>query len=713
MSEINKLPKGWWWNDCADSTSLRKMINSNKGRVTAIKSFVRSNKRFFAAVWVTKEGITSQWDSNFKSADIDKFHDKKLRPVALDVYYQGSSRKCAVAWINDDGKKWNWHPEKDAAGLKAAVKNDKGYLTTVRTYVHNGKRKYSGIWLKNDSTKWDWHWDLDMDQLKAKLEKDNGRLISIDTFVKNGKRKYAAVWVKNNSQAWFWNSGLKQDEANLKFKRFCSFAMDAVPYGDKERRVATILSQYPASEFQNKVLVKSAGDATLTGLTPNLVGEFISFHLKTECVADTLTTINKINIMRLYSGGAVALEMFSPFDLGQPFSGGSIFMSPHKVYEGTSGQGSDLGSTHFLMQISAKDEKGNEQFSNTVIPILAPGKASPPALQVKSPMFIGNWTNPAEVYPMFRNGKKIKWSMIAGHFVNGTGKKMRIVTFHAKMTIGNKVVMDKDLPLDFFRHPGDKHIELKKSSDGTVLTSERLTFFIHGQEIKYTGSDTTGELTLTSHYKLDGCRFASLKIPVKIISPVTCASPVTGKWIWGNSPDHTGWDAHAWPGHRFSVDLAKKDSKGNTSKDPKKLDENDNYYCFGKPVFCMKEGVMIEAVDDFVDENGNTMNPEPNPDKHGGNHIFIRHSDNSVSAYFHLKQGSVDKSFLASGLKVPAGKKIANVGNSGTLGPHLHIGLVKLDSTGRGLFVPMQFNNMKTPGGKAIKGVPSTEEFKS
>lgn len=85
-------------------------------------------------------------------------------------------------------------------------------------------------------------------------------------------------------------------------------------------------------------------------------------------------------------------------------------------------------------------------------------------------------------------------------------------------------------------------------------------------------------------------------------------------------------------------------------------------------VLAARGGTVVELKENEADGNGC-----PN-----ANYVLIRHSDNTVAAYFHMTQNGV---LVSVGATVNQSDVIAKSGNTGcTSGPHLHF-MVYTDST--------------------------------
>lgn len=84
----------------------------------------------------------------------------------------------------------------------------------------------------------------------------------------------------------------------------------------------------------------------------------------------------------------------------------------------------------------------------------------------------------------------------------------------------------------------------------------------------------------------------------------------------------------------------------------------------GVPVFAVRDGMVIDVRDGEPDEN--TTN-DPNAK---ANYLTIRHSDDQITQYVHVKRNSIR---VQEGDFVTAGTQIAEVGSSGaSTAPHIH-----------------------------------------
>ena len=94
--------------------------------------------------------------------------------------------------------------------------------------------------------------------------------------------------------------------------------------------------------------------------------------------------------------------------------------------------------------------------------------------------------------------------------------------------------------------------------------------------------------------------------------------------------------------------------------------QNENYYCFNKPVLAPADGTIVDIADNIEDNEPGKVNTRQN----WGNSIIIRHADGLYTQMSHLRQGSFKKK---KGDYVSSGEMIALCGNSGrSPEPHLH-----------------------------------------
>jgi len=353
------------------------------------------------------------------------------------------------------------------------------------------------------------------------------------------------------------------------------------------------------------------------------------------------------------------------------------------------------------------------------VPVLRPGSAAPPAISTSSPVYLALWTKPAELVPVWLAGKNKTWLSVGGQIVNLSGKTLRIAGFQVVLTIDGKVVVDQPVTAQmnhFVPSATDSDRKFKAVAppvDGVQELTDFATYFVDGFEVaKAPSSFKNASLRLILNYKIGNrCGAAVLDAPVVRLDPLIARPPLDGKWNFENSTTHHGFDGHSWPAQRFSVDFTKLDDKGKSFKDAKKMDQNSNFYAYGETIHAIASGVVVEE-DDTHPENAGTKTLK-NP---AVNYILIQHnpgkSDSFFHGYYHVRTGKNNKKKVIPGKMVRAGDELGQVGNAGgSSEPHLHLGVIRMDATGRGTMVPMAFKNLKDGSDQTVTDVPGTGEY--
>lgn len=106
-----------------------------------------------------------------------------------------------------------------------------------------------------------------------------------------------------------------------------------------------------------------------------------------------------------------------------------------------------------------------------------------------------------------------------------------------------------------------------------------------------------------------------------------------------------------------------------------------------------------------------------------GNHVIVDHGNGVFAVYAHLRRGSVA---VQQGARVPAGKKIAEVGNTGNSSvPHLHVHLMNRGDPNTAAGLKMTWSNLvltdeidgslqemaKPPAGDSLGAMPRNGEI--
>ncbi len=129
-----------------------------------------------------------------------------------------------------------------------------------------------------------------------------------------------------------------------------------------------------------------------------------------------------------------------------------------------------------------------------------------------------------------------------------------------------------------------------------------------------------------------------------------------------------------YAGQRFAIDFIQINDDGMLVEGD--LADVNNWEGYGKPVVKVADGVVLDAYDQFEDGTPPIF-PDMSalsPNENTGNYVLVQHDGGLISAYFHLKPGSV---VVNVGDRVTAGGQLASVGNSGgSQVPHLHFEII-------------------------------------
>jgi murein DD-endopeptidase MepM/ murein hydrolase activator NlpD len=172
--------------------------------------------------------------------------------------------------------------------------------------------------------------------------------------------------------------------------------------------------------------------------------------------------------------------------------------------------------------------------------------------------------------------------------------------------------------------------------------------------------------------------------------PAELAAPVRGRWVAVNGPGSAvpshGIRAY---GQTYAVDLLQPSEDAPTKVGwSLRTRAPESYACFGAPVLAMADGTVERVTDFWRDHRSRDTWPPliwmmtveafarelAGASGILGNHVIVRHDDDTFSAYAHLRRGSTK---VRAGDRVTTGQQLAEVGNSGnTSEPHLHVQLM-------------------------------------
>jgi hypothetical protein len=175
--------------------------------------------------------------------------------------------------------------------------------------------------------------------------------------------------------------------------------------------------------------------------------------------------------------------------------------------------------------------------------------------------------------------------------------------------------------------------------------------------------------------------------------------PLTGEWFVSEGGRTIAENFHAMePTQRFAYHLVVR-QQGRTYQGDGST--NEQYFCWGKPVFAPGAGVVAVAIDGIPDNVPGTPNPKLAP----GNHVVINHGNGEYSFLAHLRNGSVT---VKLGDRVQPGDRIGACGNSGDSNePHVHYHLQNTEGFGVGAGFPAQFNAYIADGKQVARGEPT------
>ena len=107
---------------------------------------------------------------------------------------------------------------------------------------------------------------------------------------------------------------------------------------------------------------------------------------------------------------------------------------------------------------------------------------------------------------------------------------------------------------------------------------------------------------------------------------------------------------------------------------------NEDFFCWGEPVYCPGDGKIASASSDRPDNplydpppfdlEAHVKDPDAAMKKHLGNYTIIDHGNDEFSILAHMQMDSVQ---VKAGAKAAKGELIGQIGNSGDSGfPHIH-----------------------------------------
>ncbi|WP_298484180.1 M23 family metallopeptidase [uncultured Maribacter sp.] len=161
--------------------------------------------------------------------------------------------------------------------------------------------------------------------------------------------------------------------------------------------------------------------------------------------------------------------------------------------------------------------------------------------------------------------------------------------------------------------------------------------------------------------------------------------PFNGEWLIAHGGRNLSENHHASVREqRFAIDAFQKINGSSYLGDGK---DNEDYYCFGKPLFAPGNGIVILVENTVIDNTPGELNPN----QLAGNYVVINHQNDEYSFIAHFKQGSI---IVNVGDQVVKGQKLGETGNSGnSTEPHLHYHMQTTKNLHNGEGLPAQFLN--------------------
>jgi murein DD-endopeptidase MepM/ murein hydrolase activator NlpD len=219
------------------------------------------------------------------------------------------------------------------------------------------------------------------------------------------------------------------------------------------------------------------------------------------------------------------------------------------------------------------------------------------------------------------------------------------------------------------------------------------------------------ECVISVTYHHDGKEHTvTLSIPVVEYNPKnTYIFPVKGAWVVSGNYDsiHEHRRIHF---EEFAMDLIQLHDNFKFVPHPDSI--NEEYACYGKEIYAVADGEVIDCFTTFPDNPGsfNSRLPQEEWDtlieQHGwvagmaGNYVTLKHANGEYSFYAHLIPHSVT---VKKGDFVNQGQKIGLLGNSGNSdSPHLHFHLMDGPHIFSARGLPCTFTNIRDMCGEPL-----------
>lgn len=222
------------------------------------------------------------------------------------------------------------------------------------------------------------------------------------------------------------------------------------------------------------------------------------------------------------------------------------------------------------------------------------------------------------------------------------------------------------------------------------------------------------ECVVTVSYSQEGKqKKSSCSISVKPYTPKhDFIFPLKGMW-WVHNNYNVTYHHRLVHSQEFALDFIQW-TEGLDIK-PDQSRGNEDYPCFGKEVYAIAAGEVIESLSEIPDNPkgfGSRLPAEQLlkiKEKYGfasmagGNYVILRHAGGICSFYAHMQKGSV---CVKKGEQVKQGQVVGKIGNTGhSDGPHLHFQIMDGADFFTARCLPASFTNLVDIMGTPVKTI--------
>jgi hypothetical protein len=208
-----------------------------------------------------------------------------------------------------------------------------------------------------------------------------------------------------------------------------------------------------------------------------------------------------------------------------------------------------------------------------------------------------------------------------------------------------------------------------------------------GQPEDYVFTIPPGDHSLRLKFKIEGFRTKIFDLPLAVYQAPTPDHSYRfwaavrdlrpGEFWWVNGTSHD----QANPAQLFAYDVgvAVESQTAQNDRLPGATGKNEDYRIWGKPIYAIADGTVVEFRNDFPT---NPAPGDPPPDLaqliedigDGNGNFFTIATGDVIVLYAHMMAGSLNPTLLEDGAPVKKGDFLGLAGNSGASGnPHMHI----------------------------------------